>query len=404
MFDYESALQYLYQQLPVFHRVGAAAYKPGLDNTFRLLELLGNPQHELRYVHVAGTNGKGSTSHLIASSLQSADYSVGLYTSPHLVDFRERIRFNGQMIPREAVVQFVQTFSEAWKPIQPSFFELTVAMCFWYLREVKPDIVVLEVGMGGRLDSTNVIQPELCVITNIGLDHQQYLGDTIEKIAAEKAGIIKPQIPVVLGAMLPAARHVIHQWANQNGSPWIDASECEAPPSPLAGSYQGENRKTAAAALRQLRKQGWNVQEEHIVDGFAKVMLQTGIQGRWQTLHDSPRVIVDVGHNEDGLRWIVRQLSETPHQRLHWVLGVVNDKDLAAMLSLLPQTAIYYFCKADIPRGLPASELHRDAALIGLQGEVYPSVRTAYDAALHAAGQDDLVFVGGSFFTVAEVL
>jgi len=402
--SYSATIDYLYRQLPVFHRVGAAAYKPGLDNTLKLLELLGHPQQGLKFVHVAGTNGKGSTSHLIASVLQSAGYQTGLYTSPHLLDFRERIRVQGSMIPQEAVVRFVEQYRDRWESIAPSFFELTVALCFWYMKETKPDVVVLEVGMGGRLDSTNVITPEVSVITNIGMDHQQYLGDTIEKIAVEKAGIVKKNVPVVLGAMRAEAKKVIEELAERAGSACIDAAQVHAPPAPLHGAYQEENRRTAAAALRQLSDLGWSVSEENIEHGFIHVVEQTGLQGRWQTIQESPRVIVDVGHNEDGLRWIVKQLNETPHRRLHWVLGVVNDKDVSAMLSLMPKSAIYYFCKADIPRGLSVSELHQRAAEFDLRGEAYPSVRSAYDAALHSANKDDLVFIGGSFFTVAEVL
>ena len=391
----------------MFHRVGPAAYKPGLDNTWALLELVGNPQIGLKTVHIAGTNGKGSTSHMIAAALQLVGYKTGLYTSPHLKDFRERIRINGVMIPEEEVVAFVNEYHEAWQSIQPSFFEITVAMCFWYFKRAGIDIAVIETGLGGRLDSTNVIVPEVSVITNIGYDHMNLLGDTIEKIASEKAGIIKSKTPVVIGAMRPEAREVMIQTAFQQHAPMIDAaliSSTLIPSGELQGHYQIENRATAFMALRTLAALGWNVTEQHISAGFQQVVELTGLLGRWQKLNEKPLVIADVAHNEDGIRTVLEQLQRTPHKQLHFVLGLVGDKDVTRVLKLLPQEATYYFCKADIPRGLDAEMLKEQASEFQLRGESYSSVKQAFETACGAANDDDLVFVGGSVFTVAEVL
>ena len=391
----------------MFHRVGPAAYKPGLDNTWALLELVGNPHQGLRTVHVAGTNGKGSTSHMVASALQVAGYKTGLYTSPHLKDFRERIRINGFMIPEEEVVTFVNEYHAAWQAIQPSFFEITVAMCFWYFKREQVDIAVIETGLGGRLDSTNVIVPEVSVITNIGYDHMNLLGDTIEMIAAEKAGIIKTGRPVVLGAMREEARDVMLRTAENAKSPVIDSTIIAAqriPESALKGFYQQENRATAFMALRTLAAMGWQLSEEQIAQGFEQVVELTGLLGRWQKLNDKPLAIADVAHNEDGIRIVLEQIRQTPHKKLHFVLGLVGDKDVTRVLQLLPSSAVYYFCKADIPRGLDAESLKRQAAEFHLIGEFYTSVKRAYESALSAATTDDLVFVGGSVFTVAEVL
>jgi dihydrofolate synthase/folylpolyglutamate synthase len=405
--NYPQTLEYLYSQLPMFHRVGPAAYKPGLDNTWALLELVGNPHEGLKTVHIAGTNGKGSTSHMIAAALQLAGYKTGLYTSPHLKDFRERIRINGVMMPEDAVVEFVNQYNEAWQSIQPSFFEITVAMCFWYFKREGVEIAVIETGLGGRLDSTNVIDPEVAVITNIGYDHMNLLGDTIEKIAAEKAGIIKPKKPVVIGAMREEAREVMIETALKHQAPMIDASRIPSalvPDGALKGHYQIENRATAFMALRVLAALGWNVNEEHIAQGFERVVELTGLLGRWQKLNDAPLTIADVAHNEDGIRTVLAQIQQTPHKRLHFVLGVVGDKDVSRVLKLLPPAATYYFCKADIPRGLDAQELKKQAFECQLFGETFVSVQRAYEAACANAAQDDLVFIGGSIFTVAEVL
>lgn len=404
--SYTQTLEYLYAQLPMFHRIGAAAYKPSLDNTIALLEAVNNPHRNLPCVHVAGTNGKGSTSHLIASALQEAGYKTGLYTSPHLIDFRERIRIDGQKISEEDVVTFVENNKTKWEIIQPSFFEMTVALAFWFFKKEKVDIAVIEVGLGGRLDSTNVIEPELSVITNIGLDHMHLLGDTIEKIASEKAGIIKKNIPVVLGAMRPEAQMVMQQTAAAHGTTiTLAAPDLVIPPCPLNGLYQQENIRTALTALQVLSTTTrTQLTEKSIAKGFEKVIENTGLMGRWQELQKDPRVLVDVAHNEDGIRYILRQLEETQFDKLHFVLGMVNDKDIENILQLLPKHATYYFCKANIPRGLDAQILSEKATQVGLSGAFFDSVETAFLQAKKIASKADLVFVGGSFFTVAEVL
>lgn len=404
---YEEALDYMYSQLPMFHRVGPAAYKPSLDNTIALCNALGNPERTLRCVHVAGTNGKGSTSHLIASALQEAGYKVGLYTSPHLKDFRERIRIGGHMIPHERVVYFVEHFKHTWENIQPSFFEMTFGMCLWHFVHEEVDIAVIETGLGGRLDSTNVVHPEVSVITNIGFDHMNLLGDTLEKIAGEKAGIIKSHRPVVVGEMLPEAQRVMEQKAALEGAPVYFASHLadEVPYTPLSGWYQKQNTKTAYTALRVLSKYSpFQVNEDEIAKGFAHVIENTSLQGRWQVLQQNPLSIADVAHNEDGINVIMKQLASMTYAHLHFVLGMVADKDVERVLKLLPTDATYYFCKADIPRGMAAEELCEKAANFGLQGKAYTTVKAAYQAALASAKTNDLVFTGGSVFTVAEVL
>jgi dihydrofolate synthase/folylpolyglutamate synthase len=404
---YHDVLEYMYAQLPMFHRVGPAAYKPGLDNTYRLLEIVGNPHLDLRTVHVAGTNGKGSTSHLIASVLQEAGYKTGLCTSPHLKDFRERIRINGSLIPEQSVVEFVQTYRSAWEPIQPSFFEITIALCFWFFRKEKTDIAVIETGLGGRLDSTNVITPEISVITNIGMDHMNLLGDSIEQIAAEKAGIIKNNIPIVAGPMKTEALNIITAHAGAKQARLFNADTLSpdiVPPTCLRGTYQDENRRTAYAALLELERLGWHISDDHIRNGFMHVTQNTSLQGRWQQLADTPLIIADVAHNEDGIKVVLNQISETPHEQLHFVLGLVSDKDVDRVLRLLPEKATYYFCKANIPRGMDADDLAERAGKYALRGKAYDSVQHAFDAAKKAAHERDLVFIGGSVFTVAEVL
>ncbi len=405
--NYAQALNYMYAQLPMFHRIGPAAYKPGLDNTYALLEIVGNPHIGLKCVHVAGTNGKGSTSHLIASVLQECEYKTGLYTSPHLKDFRERIKINGAMIPEEDVTLFVNSFYKEWEKIQPSFFEINVAMCFWYFAKEKTDIAVIETGLGGRLDSTNVVDPVIAVITNIGMDHMNLLGDTIEKIAWEKAGIIKQNAPVVIGAMRDEARQVMIQKADEMHVSIFDSSLSDIkkiPLSALKGNYQEENRRTAFVALELLKPYFPSITEEYIASGFSNVVNNTGLMGRWQQLAEKPLIIADVAHNEDGLNFVLKQISETPHSHLHFVLGLVADKDVERVLKLLPTTATYYFCKANIPRGLDADILKTTASHFQLKGESYTSVEKAFSTAKKNAKEDDLVFVGGSVFTVGEVL
>lgn len=404
--SYDEVLDYLYSALPMFHRIGPAAYKPDLSNTIDLCEIIGNPHKDLKTVHIAGTNGKGSTSHLIASALQEAGYNVGLCTSPHLKDFRERIKINGRMITREAVVEFVEKYRHQWSSIEPSFFEMTIALSFWYFKNEKVDIAVIETGLGGRLDSTNVILPEVCAITNIGWDHMNLLGDTLEKIALEKAGIIKHNTPIVLGEMKPNVRSVIIQKANEHSVQWIDASisTTEPPASELKGYYQDQNRRTAYQTLLSLRDKGWNISEDAICKGFATVIKNTGLMGRWQVLANAPLTVADVGHNVDGIEILMKQVSDQKFERLHFVIGMVNDKDIQSVLKLLPKEAVYYFCKADIPRGLDAALLQEQALIQGLNGNTYPSVRSAFEAAKEKASEKDMILIGGSVFTVAQVL
>jgi dihydrofolate synthase/folylpolyglutamate synthase len=429
---YLQTLDYLFAQLPMYHRVGAQAYKADLGNTIALCELLNNPQDSFRSVHITGTNGKGSVSHMLASILQTAGFRTGLYTSPHLKDFRERIRVNGKMIKKRFVTRFVQKYREQFEPIQPSFFELTVGMAFEYFREQQVEIAVVEVGLGGRLDSTNILTPIVSVITNVSFDHMQFLGDSLEKIAAEKAGIIKPGIPVVIGETQKEVKHVFLQKAAScqsginfadehfridnfklkeenagqrsmdiyhHGNPFIKGLI-----SPLAGSYQQKNILTVMGLCEQLNKQGFDLSPSIIRTGINEVIKNTGLAGRWQILGLKPLTICDTGHNEGGLREVLSQIASTPHHHLHFVFGVVNDKHLAPILGMLPPNATYYFCKPGIPRGLDSADLQQQANGAGLQGAGYASVKTALTAAQLAAGENDLVFVGGSTFVVAEVV
>lgn len=413
----------------MYQRIGGAAYKADLNNTIELLNLLGNPHHNFKSVHIAGTNGKGSTSHMLASVFQEAGYKTGLYTSPHLRDFRERIRLNGEMIPEEKVVSFIAEHKEQFEKMELSFFEMTVGMAFDYFAKEKVDIAIVEVGMGGRLDSTNLITPELSVITNIGLDHVKFLGDTMEKIAGEKAGIIKHNIPVVIGETQPETHQVFEDKAAECLSPIYFADQIfdcnkihiesntvqkfdiwknselylEAIDIPLMGNYQKKNLTTVICALDLLREK-FGLTDDDIREGIAKVIRNTHLMGRWQILNDDPLTIADTGHNVAGITEVVQQLAELRYDRLHFVLGMVNDKDIDHVLQLLPRNAEYYFCKADIPRGLDANILAEKAFELGLRGIVYESVRHAYQSAVNAAHFGDVVFVGGSNFIVAEVV
>lgn len=404
--DYAETLTYLYAQLPMFQRVGKAAYKADLANTHALMEVLGHPETGLRCIHVAGTNGKGSTSHLLASALQEAGYKVGLHTSPHLKDLRERFRINGEMIPQPTVVRFVSEHRDAFEPINASFFEWGLALALWWFREEKVDIAVIETGMGGRLDSTNVITPDVCVITNIGWDHTDFLGNTLEKIALEKAGIIKPGVPVVIGEAGTAVAAIFRDKADAENAPltFVDQGAVLPYPSALFGDHQEKNARTALVALEQLVVKGWSISPDAIRQGFQKVIGNTGFLGRWQVLSTQPMMVADVAHNVDGLRVVREMLARTPHQKLHIVFGTVNDKDPGPVLALLPKEATYYFCKANIPRGLDAGELTEIAKQHGLQGEVHPSVQAALAAARARAAPDDLVLITGSVFVVAEVI
>ncbi|NNE54853.1 MAG: bifunctional folylpolyglutamate synthase/dihydrofolate synthase [Flavobacteriales bacterium] len=404
--DYYETLEYLFTQLPIFQRQGPAAYKADLSNTHKILDLLDHPEKGLKCVHIAGTNGKGSVAHMIAAVLQSQGYKTGLYTSPHLKDFRERIRINGKMIDQDAVVEFVEANKMNWKPISPSFFEITVGMAFWHFQQQEVDIAVIETGLGGRLDSSNVVEPEISIITNIGLDHTQFLGDTIEEIAAEKGGIIKSNTPLVLGKMRDEARNVLLNMAEKLGSEVTDSNEIELEPpeSDLIGAFQYENRKTAMLALKALKSRGWELDFEHVVSGLGNVVKLTGMQGRWQQLGEDPLIIADGAHNPDGLRVVIAELQRVRKGELHIVLGMVGDKPIEAALRMFPTDANYYFCKANIPRGMPADALRQQAFGVGLKGEDYPSVKRAFEAARLYSSKGDTIFIGGSFFTVAEVL
>ncbi len=429
---YKQTLEYLQSMLPMFHRIGAAAYKADLSNTLRLCQLLDQPQHKFRSVHIAGTNGKGSVSHMIASVLQSAGYKTGLFTSPHLKDFRERIRINGKKIPKKEVTSFISRWKSDFEEIRPSFFEWTAALAFEYFAREKVDVAVIETGMGGRLDSTNVVMPLLSVITNIGMDHMAFLGDTLSKIAGEKAGIIKQNVPVVIGERHPETTEVFLKKAREMNSPIFFAEDliCIEPARgfipekkgssyhvfqnqtlrfkhlncPLAGIYQKKNLVTVLAALELLKTRGIDLNEVQIRKGIAGVVRQTGLMGRWQVLGKNPLIICDVGHNEEGIKYVLNQISILKYKHLHFVLGMVNDKDVNSILSLLPPEATYYFCKPNIPRGLDANLLATAAIDYRLNGLVYGSVKQAFHAATRNAQAADLVFIGGSTFVVAEVL
>ena len=426
---YQETLEWMFNKLPMYQRIGAAAYKADLNNTIQLLDLLDNPHNSFKSVHVAGTNGKGSVSHTLASVFQEAGYKTGLYTSPHLRDFRERIRINGEMIPEENVVQFIDTYKDKFEAMELSFFEMTVGMAFDYFRKEKVDIAIVEVGMGGRLDSTNLITPELSIITNIDFDHTKFLGDTRAKIAYEKAGIIKPGIPVVIGETHPETEQVFIDKAKECGSPIYFADQIfdcdkiyfesfteqkfdvwknselymEALEIPLMGNYQQKNLTTVMCAIDLLRNK-FNLSDDDIRDGIGKVIRNTHLMGRWQILCKDPLTIADTGHNVAGITEVVRQLAEMHYGKLHFVLGMVNDKDIDSVLQLLPRGAEYYFCKADIPRGLDANILAEKAFDMGLRGQVFESVSHAYRSAVNNARFGDVVFIGGSNFTVAEVV
>jgi len=429
--NYRQTLDYLFAQLPMFHRIGAAAYRADLGNTISLCTLLGHPENTFKSVHIAGTNGKGSSSHLIASVLQSAGYKTGLYTSPHLKDFRERIRINGKKIPKNFVCKFVNLHRHQFEPIQPSFFEYTAVMAFQYFSEEKVDVAVIETGMGGRLDSTNVITPIISLITNISKDHTLFLGDSLPAIAAEKAGIIKPCVPVIIGETQVEIRDVFIARAEEVKAPilfadqnyrlirkgqqkntfYLETSSRDSIPwdgvplfCPLHGIYQEKNFISSFQVIKLLIESGFDISDEAIRSGYRNVIRLTGLKGRWQVMSGKPKTICDVGHNEAGIKYILEQLGKEKFNRLHWVFGLVNDKDADSILKLLPSKAVYYFCKANIPRGLDAEELGQKANSYGLRGKAFLSVKEAFLAAQQSAGENDLVFIGGSTFVVAEVL
>ncbi|WP_373835441.1 bifunctional folylpolyglutamate synthase/dihydrofolate synthase [Bacteroides heparinolyticus] len=407
--DYQDTLTYLYNSTPMFQQVGGSAYKEGLENTLALDEHFGHPHRKFRTIHVAGTNGKGSCSHTIAAILQEAGYSVGLYTSPHLVDFRERVRVNGQPIPEEYVIRFVEEERCFFEPLHPSFFELTTAMAFRYFADVEIDVAVIEVGLGGRLDCTNIIHPDLCIITNISLDHTQFLGNTLPQIAREKAGIIKSGIPVVIGETTPETKSVFQKRAGEVNAPIYFAEENGREDYPgieyeLKGLYQKKNSRTILTALPLLKEAGYRLDEQSVRRGFAHVTELTGLMGRWQKLQNHPTLICDTGHNVGGITYIVEQLKQQAFHNLHIIIGMVNDKDIQGVLVLLPEDAIYYFTQASVKRALPANDLQKLAESAGLKGNCYPDVPSAVRAAQEKSLPEDFIFVGGSSFIVADLL
>ena len=408
--DYQSTIEFLFSSFAEFQRVGGAAYKPGLDNMLRLEEHFGYPQRNFRTIHVAGTNGKGSTAHMLAAILQTAGYRTGLYTSPHLIDFRERIKVDGAMISEQEVIDFARSVRSI-DGFRPSFFEITTAMAFDCFARRRVDAAVIEAGLGGRLDSTNIIIPLVSVITNIGYDHTRYLGDTLEKIAVEKAGIIKPGIPVVIGETQPETEPIFRQKAHENRAPIVFADQLfpyastVQYPLDLPGHYQEKNLKTVLAAVEVLNREGiLCIQESAVKEGLRHAARLTGLAGRWQVLRQKPLTVADTGHNEAGIREVVKQIARTPHDKLYMVFGVVNDKDLAKIWPLLPRKAWYLFTQARIERALPAETLYEQALAQGFSGELVPTVPEAVKRAQILADEEDMIFIGGSTFTVAEAL
>ncbi len=428
--NYRETLDYLFSRLPVYQRTGPAAYKANLDNTIALDNYFGHPHRAFQSIHVAGTNGKGSVSHMLASVLQSAGYKTGLYTSPHLVDFRERIRINGEKIPENYVVQFVKENRSVIEKIEPSFFEMTVLMAFRYFAEKKVDIAVIETGLGGRLDSTNIIDPIVSVLTNIGLDHTRFLGNSLEEIAFEKAGIIKPGRPVVVGKWQQETSGIFEARAEKTQSCLIYADKMYKTDytlltperarilniyagrtlvypnliSDLPGIYQQKNICTAIQTLDVLRTEDIKIPKESIYKGLKNVKRNTGLRGRWDEIGFNPLIVCDVAHNAEGVREVIAQLLSIPFKKLHIVWGMVSDKDISAILNLLPKEAYYYFTKADIPRALNENDLSKKAFALGLKGEKYPEVGKALEAAKENAVPEDVIFIGGSTFVVGEVL
>ena len=424
--NYAQTLEYLFTQLPMFSRVGAAAYKPDLTNTIRLCEAIGNPQHQFKSIHIAGTNGKGSTSHMLASILQTAGYKTGLYTSPHLVDFRERIKIDGVYCTKEFVVEFTQKIKPLIATIQPSFFEITVAMAFSYFAAQKVDIAVIEVGLGGRLDSTNIITPEVSIITNIGLDHTQFLGDTIAQIASEKAGIIKKDVPCIVSEYTEETKPVFDAAAIHTSLAYgselftiLDikyahdylgvqvlnkkTEDIQTYQLDLNGSYQAKNLQGVLGAVSILQTKGWKITNQHILDGLSHVKKNTGLYGRWQMIGTNPTTVVDVAHNVAGIQTLLAQIKLVNHQQLHIVFGMVKDKDIDSVLALLPTQATYYFTQAQIERAIDATELQQKARAHDLKGNTYQTVNAAIAAAQKQAQATDLIVVCGSVFLVGEI-
>ncbi|MFC3881460.1 bifunctional folylpolyglutamate synthase/dihydrofolate synthase [Algoriphagus namhaensis] len=424
--NYQETLDYLYSALPMFHRIGAAAFKKDLSNTQKLCAHLNHPENQFKSIHVAGTNGKGSSSHMLASIFQAAGYKTGLYTSPHLKDFTERARINGKPMSEDAVIQFVEENFEFLDELRPSFFEMSVAMAFWYFAQEQVDIAIIEVGMGGRLDSTNVISPEVSLITSIGYDHMQFLGDTLAAIAGEKAGIIKPMTTVVISQTQSETVEVFQAKAESENAPisfadkhWkvIQRTEKEGVATfqiegagkidtydlDLLGVYQRINLLGVLGVVSEIQKLGWHVEQEAVKKGLREVISSTGLKGRWQKLGDQPLMICDTGHNESGIRLILEQIQTYSFDQLWMVLGFVRDKDLDSVLSLLPKSANYVFCQADIPRAFPCEELKSLAESFGLKGKAIQDVNAAMAEAKRKASENDLIFIGGSTFVVAEI-
>lgn len=424
---YQDTLDYLFAKLPMFSRIGAAAYKEDLTNTIALCNFLGNPEKKIKTIHIAGTNGKGSVSHMLAAILQSAGYRTGLYTSPHLKDFRERIKINGELIPENAVIDFTERMMDITEKIEPSFFELTVAMAFDHFLE-KVDIAVIETGLGGRLDSTNVIEPEISIITNIGWDHMNLLGDSLEKIAFEKAGIIKPKTPVVIGEFINETRGIFEKVAAEKNAPihfaqesgyisawtdkinlldveveWRKKTDHRHFQLDLSGIYQLKNLLTVLEACDQLKALGWNISEEDIKKGLRHSKELNGLHGRWEIIHRDPLVVIDVAHNKNGIEQLLEQIELMSYRDLHLVIGMVRDKDISNILQLLPSSANYYFTQAQIPRAMPADELKEKAASFELKGNAFPEVNQAIRNVLEIAHKDDLVIICGSVFLAGEV-
>ena len=405
--NYQETINWMFNQLPMYQLQGASAYKKDLTNAYLLANHLDNPQKKLKCIHVAGTNGKGSTSHMLASVFQEAGYKVGLYTSPHLKDYRERIKINGIKISEDFVCDFINKNKTFFEANDMSFFEMTVGLAFDYFSKEKVDIAIIEVGMGGRLDATNIITPLVSVITNIALDHTQFLGNTLEAIAYEKAGIIKPGIPVVIGEYTPETKPVFLVKAAANNSEIYFASNLISQnyPSDLTGDYQIFNKKTVLQTIAVINSQKeFMISDSNIKSGLLNVVKNTGLEGRWQQLGESPKIICDTAHNKNGLEIVMKQIQKEKFDTLRIVLGVVNDKDLDEVLPLFPTDAIYYFCKPNIPRGLDTSILQEKAATFGLKGEVYNSVSESYKKALQNATKSDFIYIGGSTFVVAEIL
>jgi dihydrofolate synthase/folylpolyglutamate synthase len=426
---YNQTLDYLYSKLPMFHRIGAAAYKADLVNTLKIIEVLGKPHQKLKCIHVAGTNGKGSSSHMLAAILQKAGYKTGLYTSPHLVDFRERIKVNGKMISKNSITDFVEKYKDEFEKIEPSFFEWTVGLAFDHFVKEEVDIAVIEVGLGGRLDSTNVITPLISLITNISYDHMNLLGDTLEKISEEKAGIIKQKIPVVVSQYQSQSGPVFMRIAKEKRAPlefadktykvieskkvgeFLEVSVLDRANESLkkfqldlTGSYQCKNLLGVLAVTKELIKEGFIIEKEHVNEALKNVVGLTGLQGRWQKLGEKPLIVADSGHNEDGIKQVLENLKDEKYKKLHFVFGAVNDKDVSKILGMLPKEADYYFVKANIPRALDEKELLQRAQEFKLKGKSFPTVKEGIEAAKKSTKKDDLILIGGSTFVVGDAI